>query len=274
MSSSFRLDFTDNIFQHLGLPRLCLCLRTRQRQAISSFSGPVGIYKHRFHISALLNTILACNRNSFPRQRMGLAQEQTRTAPWDCTHSAAQVWGRRVFDCMDASHSTCPQDQSLTHFIQQCGGRHETNFYKNNSAELLNFATVSFEQSVDTENVELKKQEIEFSQKPEHPFVFPLAKKLFVLAVKYLGAVWTTFWKYNGLNIVMGLAEQGGNNSPFYREGICSASYADLLSPLGLHPAWRACVFSVHMVRACSQEFIIMRCITSKKDAQFYEKQF
>lgn len=130
MSSSFRLDFTYNIFQYLGLPGLCLCLRSRQRQAISSFFGPVGIYTHRFQINALLNIILAHNRDSFPRQRMGLAQEQTGIASWDCTYSAAQIWGRRVFNCMDASHTNCPRDWSLMHFIWWCGDRHRANFYK------------------------------------------------------------------------------------------------------------------------------------------------
>lgn len=73
--------------------------------------------------------------------------------------------------------------------------------------------------------------------------------------------MWTTPLEIQGLECNDGFTRAGERE-----QGICSVSHTDLLSPLWLHPAWGTCVFPAHMVRAQSQDLIMMGCMLSKTD--------
>ena len=106
------------------------------------------------------------------------------------------------------------------------------------------------------------------SQMTEHPLASPAANHC--AWCEYWGAVQTTPLDLLGLECNGGFTRAGKGkhslNIPC-RQGICSVSRRDLLSPLWLHPAQGTCAFPAHTVRVQSQELIIVGCTLSKRDA-------
>lgn len=147
---------------------------------------------------------------------------------------------------------------------------HKANFYKNKSGKTTEFCHSTVWGVVCCQwKCRVKNCGNGVFTKVCTSFAFPAANDR--AYCEYLRVVWPLLWKYKGLKVMMGFPGQGGGNSHSYRQGICLVSHTDLLSPPWLHPAWGA--FPVHMVRALFQELIIMGCIFSKHDAQFYREE-